>query len=264
MPPGYLILTAGVDTQDDRLAVQVVAWGLGEAAAVIDWLELPGSPGRQDVWQALTDYLNTPIINSFGNALTIEATAIDSGGHFTHEVYQYVRAGRIKRAMAIKGSKTPNRAILSRPSAQDVRASGKVIKRSVKLWPVGTDTAKHALYGRLKGDEGQPPEARRLRFSADLELDYYQQLTAEVFDPEKNRWLLRKGKRNEALDTFVYATAASHHPEVRVHVKRDSEWRRLARWLETPAEDAPPPAPQEPAPAAKPAVRRPPRRPLVR
>lgn len=150
-----------------------------------------------------------------------------------------MRRREIRRPMAIKGSNTPNKQILSRPSWQDINARGQVIKKGVRLYTVGTDTAKHALYSRLLSDSDQAIEARRLRFSDQLPDEFFDQLTAEVFDPLKNRWILRRGRRNEALDCFVYATAAAHNPEVRVHAKREREWQRLARILEDEAGPAP-------------------------
>jgi phage terminase large subunit GpA-like protein len=249
VPPGCLVITAGVDTQDDRLAVQLVGWGADNRRWILDWLELPGSPGRGKVWDDLTEYLSQPLTNSAGRTLHIEATAIDSGGHYTHEVYQYVRLRRIRRPLAIKGRSTPGSAILaSRPSAVDVNTRGRVIRDGAKLWMVGTDSAKHAIYNALISDTDQPPENRLVHFSGDLALEYYQQLIAETFDPEKNKWLLRKGRRNEALDTAVYAMAASQHPEIRVHAKRPADWQRLAEQLESDKSN-PPPAAARPVPA---------------
>jgi phage terminase large subunit GpA-like protein len=36
-----------------------------------------------------------------------------------------------------------------------------------------------------------------------------------------------KDRRNEALDTSVYAEAIAHHPAVRVHAMRDADWQKL-------------------------------------
>ena len=48
-PAGVLVLTAGVDVQDDRLEVEVVGWGMGEESWAIDYRVLWGDPGRDDV-----------------------------------------------------------------------------------------------------------------------------------------------------------------------------------------------------------------------
>jgi phage terminase large subunit GpA-like protein len=247
VPPGCLILTAGVDTQDDRLAVQVVGWGADGRRWVIDYVELPGSPARADVWDQLTELINAPLVNAWGREMQIEATAIDSGGHFTHEVYLYVRSARVRRPMAIKGSSTPGRSILAaRPNAVDVRSSGRVIKSGVKVWMVGTEAAKHNWYNLLTSDTDQAADERLVHFPAELDISYYQGLIAETFDPERNRFVLRKGKRNEPLDTAVYAMTAAHHPEIRVHAMHAPQWERLAQQLERATDAEPTPPPEKP------------------
>ena len=142
----------------------------------------------------------------------------------------YVRERRIRRPMAIKGANTPSKPILpGRPTPQDINWKGKVIKGGVQLWTIGTDTAKHVLYRRLAADGETEPSGRFSHFSEDLEDDYFEQLVSEAFDPEKNRWVKRRGRRNEGLDTWVYAFAAAHHPEVRIHRMRSRDWDELER-----------------------------------
>ena len=233
VPPGCLVVTAGVDTQDDRLAVVLVGWGDNDVAWILDWVQFFGNPGRSELWAELTAFLNMPVVNSYGREVKISAAAIDSGGHYTHEVYSYCRTHhQRKNVIPIKGANTPGKPILGRPTAVDITIRGRSHRRGVKLYPVGTDTAKHALASRLRADEDQAPEDRRLRFSEQLESDFYDQLTAEIFDPVRNKWVVRKGRRNEALDCFVYASAAAHHPAVRVHAKRPRDWANLAKILE--------------------------------
>jgi phage terminase large subunit GpA-like protein len=266
IPPGCLILTCGIDVQGDRLALQVVGWGRDEACWIIDWFELPGDPVRmldeaRRAEGALVEYLKRPFQNKFGKELSIQAIAIDTGGHNTHDVYNFVRSGVVRRLMAIKGSSKPGRPILaSRPAPQDVNWRGKVIKGGVKLWTVGTDTAKSALTARLIGDNNLLEQAAddaeklggavvlKVHFSEELGEDYYEQLTSEVFDPERNRWVRKRGRRNEGLDTWVYAAAAAQHPEIRVHAMRKADWDRIEKLLEPPA----PQTPDTPPPAASP------------
>ena len=132
-----------------------------------------------------------------------------------------------KRVIAIKGSSQAGRAILGRPSNVDLNWKGQTIKDGVQLWMVGTDTAKSTLSSRLIADAKLEVSARKVHFSSDLELDYYEQLTSEAFDPDKNRWVKRTGRRNEALDTWVYGYAAAMHPDVRIHVAREADWQKL-------------------------------------
>lgn len=259
VPPGCLVMTAGVDVQDDRLEIQILGWGSGNRRWTLDYHVLPGNPSGDALWMALAEYLNGAVFeNICGKQLRIEATAIDTGGHHTHMVYQFVRSGAVRRALACKGASTPGRVILGKPSKQDVNVRGQTIKKGVALYLIGTDTAKALLYGLLHDDADKPPEERKVRFSHALESSYFDQLVSETYNPRKQRWELKKGKRNEALDTHVLAMAASHHPELHIHKWTKLDWQRRAAMLEPEQSAAPelqaeaPPA-SAAAPVAKPA-----------
>lgn len=233
IPAGCLVLTAGVDVQDNRLEIQIIGHGRGGHEWTIDYHVLPGNPADDGLWDRLAEYLNAAqFTNAFGRDMRLEATGIDTGGHHTHAVYQFVRSNRVRRALALKGASQHGRAILSKPSEQDVNWKGQTIKRGVRLYTVGTDTAKHLLFGKLHADADRDPSDRKVHFSNGLDSAYYDQLTAEAFNPRKNRWEVKKGKRNEALDTRVYAIAASHHPELYLHKWRTADWDRRAAMLE--------------------------------
>ena len=235
VPAGALVLTAGVDTQDDRLEIRVTGWGWRDGSVhdwIVDYHVIPGKPNEQRIWDALDDYLTASFANAHGKTLHIEATAIDTGGHHTHDVYAYVRRAKARRVIAIKGASQPGRVILGKPSHQDVNWRGQTIKRGVALYTVGTDTAKHWIYARLNGDADKDPSERRVHFSTHLEPWFYDQQVAETYNPRKNRWEVKKGKRNEVLDTHVYCIAASHHPELYLHKWRPIDWKRRALMLE--------------------------------
>lgn len=233
VPEGVLRITAGFDTQDDRIAVHIIGWGKGRRWWTLDYVEIPGNPARDEVWAAVDKVLTTDLYLSHGKALPIEATAGDSGGHFTYDVYAFARNSKAARVMAIKGSSIPSKPALGgKPSALDFNWRGKAYRRGVKLWTVGTDTIKHILFGLLSSDKEVDAAERRCHFSTDLELSYYDGLLSEVFDPEKNRYVKRRGRRrNEVLDTWGYAYAASCHPELRIPLMKDKDWDALATML---------------------------------
>src|SRR6185437_3796960 len=69
--------------------------------------------------------------------------------------------------------------------------------------------------------------------SDELPDEYFPGLVSEVYNPVKNRFEKRVA-RNEPLDTWVYAYAAAHHPEVRLHRYTRADWDVLeARLLLT-------------------------------
>lgn len=227
-PAGVIAVTAGVDTQDNRLAVQIVGWGVGMAFWVLDYVELPGDPADDSVWVALTELLNTPIEHELGGQLRIEAYAHDIGGHRGEAVKSFVRRRLVRRPMAVFGAVPNNAPVLNKGKLQDVTWRGQTDKRGVTIYQVGTVAAKHWLYSRLSTDADKPAEHRMSHFSEDLESSYFAGLVSETFNPARNRFEKRRGARNEPLDTWVYAFAAAHHPELRLHRKTRAEWDSLA------------------------------------
>jgi phage terminase large subunit GpA-like protein len=258
-PAGALAVTAGVDVQDDRLEVQIIGWGRGMAAWTLDYVVLPGDPEADAVWLALTDLLNRPIHHAIGAPMPVEATAVDTGGHRGEAVKAWVRAARVRRAIAIKGAVANSAPALGKPSLVDLTWQGRTDKRGVHLYQVGTVAIKHVLYARLSGDADKTSaDTRSVHFSDQLPPEFFTGITSETFDPARNRFILRKGQRNEALDTWVYAYAAAHHPELRLHRLSRADWdAREARLLSAAEQrrNAPAgatPAALTPAPAAAP------------
>lgn len=240
-PDGVLRITAGVDTQDNRLAVQIVGWGVGLACWVLDYVELPGDPADDAVWTALTDLLNRPIVHACGALMTVDAMLIDTGGHRGEAVKNWVRQRRVRRPLAGFGAVANNAQILGKGKLVDVTHRGRLDRRGVSLHQVGTVSAKHWLYGRLSTDAEKAPEQRLCHFSSDLEASFFAGIVSETYNPAKNRFEKRRGARNEPLDTWVYAYAAAHHPELRLHRWRQHEWEQarknlLARAAAAPAE----------------------------
>jgi phage terminase large subunit GpA-like protein len=231
-PTGVLLLTAGIDVQGDRVEVQVTGWGRGEESWVVDYVAFHGEPAKllsgED--KRLDEYLNAPIQQDSGYELRIAAAAIDSGGHSTHDVYAFARARQHRHILAVKGMSVAHRPVLGKPNDVDVNFRGVKIKRGVKLWPVGSDTAKALLYSRLRVPV---PGPGYVHFARDLPSEYYEQLTAErlvtryVKGHPRSEWVKANGRRNEALDTAVYAYAAACYigtPRFRV-----ADWDALER-----------------------------------
>ena len=229
-PAGVLLATAGVDTQDNRLAVQLIGWGRGGASWVLDYVELPGDPATDAPWVALIELVSRGIVHESGALLQVAATAIDAGGHRTEAVKAFVRDRRIRCPIAIFGAVPNNAPVISKGKMQDINWRGQYDKRGVMIHHVGTVGIKHVLYSRLSADADLEPEKRLVHFSQDLPAEYFTGLVSETYNPVKNRFEKKRGARNEPLDTYVYAYAAAHHPSIRLHRMSSRDWdARAAR-----------------------------------
>jgi phage terminase large subunit GpA-like protein len=231
------VLTATIDTQADRLELKVVGWGEGLEAWVVDYQVIQGSPDEDATWNKADAILRSRYRHAHGLMLPISAAFIDSGGTATQEVYSFTRPRRRLHVYPIKGASRPGRPILSsKPSIIDFNWRGVTEKGGVKLWLIGTDTAKDYLAARWKKSSG--PGA--VHFSKDLLTktsaddptpDYFDGLTAEYRTGGYKRghrvtwWEKKKGHANEPLDLMVYNLAAAHY--LGLHKRTANQWQTL-------------------------------------
>lgn len=208
------ILTAGVDVQHNRLAVSIYAWGRGEESWLVYHVEIAGDPLHDDVWNQLDQLITRPFVD-FNTKIAhhIVSVGVDcKDGNTTQAVRNYCRL-RAPRVFALQGANTMGKPIISVPSKQDVTWKGEKIENGVEVWNIGTDTAKSTLYARLKLSI---PGPGYIHFYVDTPDEYFKQLTAEKIVtrfvkgyPVREWHNVRGNRRNEALDTWVYAYAAA-------------------------------------------------------
>lgn len=203
IPEGAVLLTAGIDVQDTYFVVTVFGWGLNEECWVVDHKQIIGSMSQPEIWKELEDYLLKPFPHERSGALNITAACIDSGGHFTEEVYTFAKAHEVNRWYAIKGM-----AGQGHPLVGKFNVRGRV---RAKLFLVGVDGGKEVLFNRLQKEEFG---SGYIHFSKTLcDTEYMKQLTAEkqikkfVKGYPKIAWVKIRA-RNEALDCHIYALAA--------------------------------------------------------
>lgn len=202
VPDGVIVLTAGVDVQKDRIEAQVVGWGLDSEQWVIDYKVLHGPTIKLQVWNDLGNYLQSTFTGESGGVFSIIAMAIDSG-YLPNMVYQFARANSGRRIYVTKGASIAGKPLISKPSLQ--------AKEHVNLYSIGTETAKDMIYSWLKNTE---PGGGYIHFSDKLDDEYFRQLTAEKVRTKyvrgfpRREYFIEKGKRNEALDTYVGALVA--------------------------------------------------------
>ena len=202
LPEEVLLLTAGVDVQDDRLEYEIVGWGRGEESWSIDYQVLYGDPSTVELWTRLDEALQFAYDHPVHGEMVVRSSCVDSGGHYTQQVYNYARQRSGRRVFAIKGVGGEGRPVVGRPSKNNI---GKI-----NLFPVGTDTAKELVYSRLKM---QTSGEGYCHFPLGRSEEYFRMLTAEkkvvkYFKGRPRREWVKVRTRNEALDCRVYATAA--------------------------------------------------------
>jgi phage terminase large subunit GpA-like protein len=243
IPAGCLILTCAVDVQKDRLEVLLCGWGRNEQCWLLDHVVINGDPQTAAPWTELDGYLAQPLRNAFGVDMRIAATAVDAG-YLQHEVTNYTRTRGARNVFAVKGMPHPGRLIIARATLVDVKYRGVQDKRGAELYPVGSSTAKHSIFARLRadgGDRDKPApmaEARHYRLPEDLSDDFLRQVTAEVWDPRARKWV-KTAERNEALDLLVYNMAAAMHRKVRLNAMQPSDWEALEAKLQPAVAAAP-------------------------
>jgi phage terminase large subunit GpA-like protein len=114
LPDGVLLITCGVDVQQDRLEVQVVGWGAEEEAWVLYYSRLDGNTEKRDVWDQLDSFRKTEWTKQDGSKLKILRTFVDSGFQGKGKlVYEYARVRKNQSVYAVKGAGRYGRKLFS-------------------------------------------------------------------------------------------------------------------------------------------------------
>lgn len=239
VPDGVLVLTAGVDVQDDRFEVEIVGWGKGKENWGIRYQKIYGDMLKEQVWDDLDNFLlGTAWHKADGTALHLLACCIDSGGHHPDQVYRFANARLDRRIFAIKGQGGAEVPYIRNPTRNN--------RVKVPLFLIGVDTGKATVYQRLKVKAKGPNYCHfPLNEEAGYDEEYFKGLTAEqrVTRYHKGRetvtWELKEGvKRNEPLDMRNYATAALEianpvlkEPETAAAAHRPAGRRMISRGI---------------------------------
>ena len=208
VPEGVAVLTAGIDTQDDRLEIEVVGWGKDQESWSIDYHVIPGSMDDPVTRKALDLYLMKRFARADGRAFGIAAACQDSGGHFTEAVYRFSQERLGRQVWAIKGAS--DRSGQRSPVWPAKRPTTKN-REKFRPFLIGTQAAKDVIHARL---QTVLPGPGYMHYPADRDFHWFSQITAErirvkVEGGRKYRiWEQIPGRANEALDCRVYAFAA--------------------------------------------------------
>lgn len=216
-PADVFLITAGVDTQDDRFEIGLWGWNETEAFFLghhVIW----GDPADSMTQAELDTFLKTTWTHPNGWIIRIGAVAVDSQGHKTQAVYDFCEPRLSRRIYAI----------ISRDGARKVwdYSKKKPKGREVRIFIVGHDQAKTMVLQRIAippivpdGQENSgEPSPYRIRYSSDLPDESFDQLTGErrvIRYARGNKPIVefrrkRAGQPVEALDCACYAFVVRH------------------------------------------------------
>jgi phage terminase large subunit GpA-like protein len=208
VPVEVLIVTCGIDVQDDRVECSIIGWSRDSTAWVLAHHVIFGGFEDDSLWQEIDELLRSRWRHPLGGSLKVDAACIDcsDGDHFD-KVLNFCVPKMGRRIFASKGMAG------ARPAFQ--MAKGKTIAGRMAI--IGVDGLKNVIFDRLT-------RGRQIRFSNSLEPVYYEQLASErrvvryrMGRPVRRFEPVSARVRNEAIDCATYAFAARSQ----VHVSFD-------------------------------------------
>ena len=245
--PGWAsVVTVAVDTQDDRLEAEVAAWGAMKVATAAESTELAGwsdsqfkgiswrgdyyqlkraglsyhrlygDPGTPDVWERLAELCEAPIPHETGVVLRPATTGIDSGGHHSNDVAEFVKSrGGGYQALKGLGQHRHEGVIARRSNTIDaLEAYG-----PAGLLLVSTNSAKASIFSMLRQSVagGEPSLIWPLN-EDHFGPEEYAGICSEILTRALNKqtgqtqqvWK-KIGRYNEPLDLLTYSLALVHH-----------------------------------------------------
>jgi phage terminase large subunit GpA-like protein len=206
-------LTAGVDVQKRWLEASVYGWGENKESWLLDHIIINGAPDDPGTWSELERVLaNCRYPHPYGTELALfeaGSRVFVDAGHWDQHVLPWTFSKQKLGVAACQGSPTINAPILGKPRLGH--------NPKAQIYPVGVNQSKDILYRRLTLDPPNdgvsfPPGFIHLNKTATPQ--FVDGLTAEYGKEERyrgevfTRYVCPSGKRNEPLDTFVYAYAA--------------------------------------------------------
>ena len=213
LPPGVLVLTAGVDTQDDRMEYEIVGHGFfGETWGIEKGIVM-GRPDDDATWNKLDEVVFDRVMRfENGVGLRVSMSFVDEGGHFTQSVRAQCNARISKKVFCIKGMPGQDKPYISPPKKQKIFVN-QIAVGTCWQYQLGVDSGKEIIMDNLRV---QTPGQKYCHFPK--RDDYGSASVAgllsetKVYDPNKKQpWSWKKipgHERNEPLDCRNYALAA--------------------------------------------------------
>lgn len=247
VPAGALILTAGVDAQQDRLEMEVVGWGPRLESWSLERVIIDGDTATAAPYEELGKYLRKAWPHENGGQIGLTRMFIDAGdgSYSAQSIHRWARPF-MPRVMPCRGRSDASQMVYQRKDAT-LRKGRSRRGRLGSYYPVGVGLVKAELYGFLRLPEPAPGERMPdgyCHFPRTYDEEYFIQLTSERVSTRPNSkgiptrtWKVIEGRRNEMLDCRVYARAAAFVSGI--DGWSPERWEQ-ARQETLPADEAPP------------------------
>ena len=205
VPNGVLVITIGIDTQENRLEYEVKGWGRKEESWGIQYGVIPGRADEETTWEMVDELLDREWKLENGKTLKAAVTFMDAGGHYFDAVVENCYRRRHKRIYPIKGDNKD-----TGPLVRHTRST----KKGLNLFLLNVYVGKRAVLYNA-GIENPGPRYMHYPDDPDRGYDehYFKGLISETMKPVKKRgayveeWV-KIYERNEPLDICNYARCA--------------------------------------------------------
>ena len=233
VPMEGLVLTAGIDVQDNRFAYIIRAWGRNNNSWLVKWEEIFGDVLNQDdpIWQQLADTIVTgKIPHANGKFLRVAAISIDSADN-SELVYRWVlkHIHTNPQIFAVKGVRDLRNSedeIYREPSLIDITRDQQVRKTlaetmGVSVFNLGAHRAHEQILKRVNLNANPNARSNIYYFNKQSYGQYEEQMTScrKIIDSRssygKPVFKLVPGKRKEAIDAEKLALHASYAVGIR-------------------------------------------------
>lgn len=254
VPMEGLVLTAGIDVQDNRFAVIIRAWGRNNNSWLVSWYEIFGEVKVQEygtngdfngIWGELADKLvHSNIPHASGKLLKISAISIDSGDN-TELVYKWVLAMQKynPHILATKGTRDlrfSDDGIYRIPTMFDVDSdtqSRKTLAETmgVAIFPLGAHVAHTEILNRVLLNKNKDARSNIYYFNEQSYGNYEEQMTScrKLIDVNsgynKSIYKLKPGARKESIDSEKNALHSAYAIGIRNYTH--SQWKAVEDYL---------------------------------
>jgi len=253
VPMEGLVLTMGVDVQDNRFAIIIRARGRNNNAWLVTWIEIFGDVKVQEVdeygkfkgvWGELWDRILGKVPHASGKELGISACSIDSGDN-TELVYKFILAineyhPQVFATKGVRDLRHSDDEIYMEPGLLEINADKQYRKSlaermGVTLFKLGAHRAHDEILTRIALNK--KPDARSNMYYHNEQSygDYEKQMLScrKIIDTESNYdksvYKLIPGQRKEAMDAEKNALHAAHAIGIRNYT--NEHWKQIENYL---------------------------------